>query len=103
MQRTMKMAAISCHATSLGNVGSMNPPDARAPVIEFIPAVPSVSLLQVVSELDDRITMPVVWQRSETSQAQVDDYLARLSQTFVQLAEAGATNKQAAQPESWAA
>jgi hypothetical protein len=103
MQRTMKIAAISCHATSLGNVGSMNPPDARAPVIEFIPAVPSVSLLQVVSELDDRITMPVVWQRSETSQAQVDDYLARLSQTFVQLAEAGATNKQAAQPESWAA
>lgn len=86
MLRRKRMPLISCHATSLGNVGGINPPQASVPVIEFIPAVPSVSLLQVVAELDDRIVLPVSWQRSETSQDAVDRYLASLSQTFLRLA-----------------
>lgn len=86
MLRERRMPLISCHATSLGNVGGINPPDARVPVIEFIPAVPSASLLQVVAELHDRIVLPVSWQRSETPQEAVDSYLASLSQTFESLA-----------------
>lgn len=86
MVRQRRMPLISCHATSLGNVGGINPPDARVPVIEFIPAVPSASLLQVVAELNDRIVLPVSWQRSETPQEAVDSYLASLSQTFESLA-----------------
>lgn len=86
MLRQRRMPLISCHATSLGNVGGINPPEARVPVIEFIPAVPSASLLQVVAELNDRIVLPVSWQRSETPQEAVDSYLASLSRTFVKLA-----------------
>lgn len=88
MQRKGRMPRISCHATSLGNVSSLNPPDAAIRIARMSTVVPSVSTLHVVCELDGRLTMPVVWQRCDATAAQMDDYLRRVDQAFADVVAA---------------
>ncbi|HET6789234.1 MAG TPA: hypothetical protein VFH49_14805 [Aquabacterium sp.] len=76
----------SCHATNIGNAASIMPADARVRLIEFVPAVATLDMLHVVVELDDRITMPLMWERCEASVEEMEEYLQRLNATFLRLA-----------------
>lgn len=89
MQRKGRMPRISCHATSLGNVSKLNAPDARLRMVKLMTVVPSVSMLHVVTELDGRLYLPVVWQRCDATVEQVDEYLRRLDDTLARLVEEG--------------
>jgi hypothetical protein len=90
LKRKNKFPKISCHCTSLGDVGHINPPGAAVKVIEFIPIVTSIALLMVMTELDGVFYMPVSWQRSDNTVEEIDAYTARLDQTIVRLVrEAG--------------
>lgn len=88
MQRRGRMPRISCHATSLGNLNHLNPPDAQVKLKHFTVVVPSISTLHVISELNDRLSMPVIWQRCDASVEQMDDYLRRVDQVFADLRQA---------------
>lgn len=88
MQRKGRMPRISCHATSLGNVSGLNPPDAAIRIARMSTVVPSVSTLHVVCELDGRLSMPVVWQRCDATVEQMDDYLRRVDQAFADVVAA---------------
>jgi hypothetical protein len=48
-----------------------------------------VSMLHVVTELDGRLYLPVVWQRCDATVEQVDEYLRRLDDTLARLVEEG--------------
>lgn len=86
MKRNDRFPQISCHATSLGDVGPViNPPDVPVRIDQFIPIVSSVAPLQALFEAGGRLTLPNVWQLSETSAEDVDAFLARLDQTFERL------------------
>ncbi len=92
MQRQLKMPTISCYATNVGNItGLLNPPTSQIKVKRFLGCGPSGSLLHGISELEDEVTMPLVWQRAEATTAQIDAYLLRLSDAFKRLAAEGAT------------
>jgi hypothetical protein len=92
MMRTLrrgKMPKISCYTTSLGNVGGMlNKAGDRISVVDFIACIPSLSLLHAHMEIGDVVRLPLVWPRSEVSDAQIDDYLARLDRALASMTEA---------------
>jgi hypothetical protein len=75
----------SCHATNIGNAASIMPADARVRLLEFVPAVATLDMLHVVVELDDRITMPLMWERCEASVEDMEIYLQRLDAMFLRL------------------
>jgi hypothetical protein len=91
MKRKDRFPEISCHATSLGDAGPIiNPPDVPVRIDQFIPVVRSFAPLQVLNEAHGRLLLPQVWQRSETTTEEIDDFLRRVDQTFVRMvAEAG--------------
>ena len=85
MYRKARMPRISVHATSLGNISALIPPGATIRLKHFTTIVPSLSTLQVVSELDHRLSLPVIWQRCDAPPEQMDDYLRRVDQAFADL------------------
>lgn len=85
MKRRQKLIRVSCHATNIGNVSSMQPADARVRLVAFVPAVATIDMTHVVVELEDRISMPMMWERREATPQSMDAYLARLDEAFVQL------------------
>lgn len=86
MQRHLSLPRISCHATNLGNwTQALRPEGARIRVKHFLLAVPSLSMLHAISELQDRLSVPVVWQRCEASDADIQAYLDRLDRVFEDL------------------
>ncbi len=87
MQRGLKLPRISAHATSIGNVNHLNPPGASVKLDLLMATVPSMAALHVLAEINDRIVMPLSWQRAEASVDQVDAYLARLDRTLVALVD----------------
>lgn len=87
VQRGLKLPRISAHATSIGNVNHLNPPGARVKLDLLMATVPSMAALHVLAEINDRIVMPLSWQRCEATVAQVDAYLARLDRTLVALVD----------------
>lgn len=96
MQRGLKLPRISAHATSLGNVSHLNPPGARIKLDLLMASVPSMAALHVLAEINDRIVMPLSWQRAEASVDQVDAYLARLDRTLARLVDLGRSVQEAA-------
>jgi hypothetical protein len=89
MQRKGRMPRISCHATSLGNVSKLNAPDAKLRMVKLCTAVPSVSTLHVVNELDGQVHLPVVWQRCDATVEQMDDYLRRVDEAAARIVHEG--------------
>jgi hypothetical protein len=85
MYRKARMPRISVHATSLGNISTLVPAEATTRLKHFTTIVPSLSTLHVVSELDHRLSLPVIWQRCDASPEQMDDYLARVDRVFADL------------------
>ncbi|MEY2838065.1 MAG: hypothetical protein RJB60_364 [Pseudomonadota bacterium] len=85
MYRKARMPRISVHATSLGNISTLVPPEATTRLKHFTTIVPSLSTLHVVTELDHRLSLPVIWQRCDASPEQMDDYLARVDRVFADL------------------
>jgi hypothetical protein len=87
--RQGKLPKISCYTTSLGNVGPvLNKPDDKISVVDFIACIPSLTLLHAHMEIGDVVQLPLVWPRSEVSDEQITDYLARLDHALAQLVEA---------------
>lgn len=87
MQRGLKLPRISTHATSIGNVSHLNPAGATVKLDLLMATVPSMAALHVLAEINDRIVMPLSWQRCEASVAQVDAYLARLDCTLAAMVD----------------
>ncbi len=85
MYRKARMPRISCHATSLGNIDALIPAGASIRLKQFATIVPSLSTLQVVSELNGRLSMPLIWQRCDATPEQMADYLCRVDQAFADL------------------
>jgi len=85
LKRAGRFPAISCHATSLGDVGGVHPPEARVRVTQLAGVVNSISPLPVLTELDGALHVPMSWQLGETSQAEVADFHARLDATLARL------------------
>jgi Condensation domain len=85
MYRKARMPRISVHATSLGNVSGMVPQGAAIRLKHFSFVVPSLSTLHAVTELDGRLSMPVIWQRCDASPEEMSDYLSRVDQAFANL------------------
>jgi hypothetical protein len=94
MQRRLKTPHISCHATSLGNMdAALRPAGASIRIKRFLTVVPSLSMLHVVSELDGQLSLPVVWQRCEATDADIADYLARIDRVFRDLVDDASIGK----------
>jgi hypothetical protein len=89
MQRGLKLPRISTHATSIGNVSHLNPKGARIQLDLLMASVPSMAALHVLAEINDRIVMPLSWQRCEATVDQVDAYLAGLDRTLAALVDLG--------------
>jgi len=90
VQRQLKMPSISCYATNIGNLTTeLNQGESRIKVIDFMGYGPSGSLMHGITEINDRVNMPLVWQRCEATYDEIDDYLARLSQAFLKVIEEG--------------
>lgn len=87
MLRKRRGPRISCHATSLGNVADLHRPDDQVRLLRWVPGVPSLSMMHIVSELNDQIIMPLSWQLCEAGLAHMDAYLRRLDEVFLGLAE----------------
>lgn len=85
LKRAGRFPAISCHATSLGDVGGIHPPGAQVRVGQLVPTVNSISPLPVLVELDGALSVPVSWQLGETPPSAVADFHARLDATLARL------------------
>lgn len=85
LKRAGRFPAISCHATSLGDVGGIHPPGARVRVGQLVPTVNSISPLPVLVELDGALSVPVSWQLGETPPSAVADFHARLDANLARL------------------
>lgn len=85
MMRKGRFPVISCHATSLGDASFVNPPDATVRLAQLVPAVTSISVLPIMVELDGRLSVPTVWQQSETPAEAVADFHARLDRTLARM------------------
>ena len=89
MKRAGRFPAISCHATSLGDVGGIHPREASGDkpvrVMQLVPTVNSISPLPVLVELDGALSAPMAWQLGETPPAAVADFHARLDATLAAL------------------
>ncbi len=88
MQRKLRHMPISLHATSLGNVSHLNPPHATIKIDHLVATVPSMAALQVITEINDRIVMPLIWQRAEASVEQADAYLRRFDEVLARISSA---------------
>ena len=75
----------SCHVSNLGNAGSINPPDARIRAIDYMPAVAMADTVQFIVEIDDRISMPLMWERCEATPDDIQAHLRRLDDTLLRL------------------
>ena len=87
LKRADKFPRISMHATSLGDVGAINPPNARVRIDQLAASVNSISLLPVLTELDGRLTMPTSWQLSETSMADVAAFHAHFDAVIARMVD----------------
>lgn len=91
LKRAGRFPAISCHATSLGDVGNIHPPQATGPqvvrVAQLVPQVNSITPLPALVELNGVLSVPICWQLGETSAAAVADFHARLDATLAQVVE----------------
>jgi len=87
MVRQARLPALSCYATNIGSLDRILPEDARGVLKDMTATVPSPTFLQVVSEINDVVSMTASWQRSEFSKEDLNVYLNELSQTFIQLAQ----------------
>ena len=96
MQRGLKLPRISAHATSIGNVSHLNLPNAHIKLDLMMATVPSMAALHVLAEINDRIVMPLSWQRAEATVDQVDAYLARLDQTLTAMVDMAGLGAKAA-------
>lgn len=85
LKRAGRFPAISCHATSLGDVGGIHPPGAGVRVGQLVPTVNSISPLPVLVELDGALSVPMSWQLGETPPSAVADFHARLDATLARL------------------
>lgn len=88
MIRQRKLPQLSCYITNVGSLNEATPPGAQIPLTQFCIAVPSPTLIQVVTELNDVLRMPACWQLSEIDRHAMDDYLSRLKQAFETIAAA---------------
>jgi hypothetical protein len=87
MQRADRFPHISLHSTSLGDAsGYVNVPEASVLVDELIATVTSISPLSVLSESQGVLMCPMVWQHSETSLADIQDFRLRLGQVMQRMA-----------------
>lgn len=94
LQRQLKMPRISCYATHVGNLtAELSPPEARIKALQFYGCGPSGSMLHGMGELGDQLTMPLVWQRCEATDAEIDAYLHRLTQAFDRILREGAATE----------
>lgn len=75
----------SCHVSNLGNAGNINPPNARIRAIDYAPAVAMTDTVQFIVEIDDRISMPVMWERCESTPQDIQAHLQRLDDTVLRL------------------
>jgi len=82
MKQANKFPCISLHATSLGDVSAINPPDAAVKLDQLIASVNSISLLTAMTELNGQLTTPASWQLSETSMADVAAFHARFDEVI---------------------
>lgn len=90
VQRQGKMPRISCYTTSLGNItGLLNKPEFKVGLVDFLACIPSLSLLHAYMELGDVVQVPLVWPRSEVSDEQITDYLARLDHVLQRFVDEG--------------
>lgn len=85
MMRRHRYQQISAHATNLGRLDAVNPAGATVRLTEVVPAVPSLAPIHPVVELGDRLTMPVMWQRSMATPEHMQAYLARFDRTVLRL------------------
>lgn len=94
LKRAGRFPAISCHATSLGDVGGIQPSEAdlaavpgapRVCVVQLVPTVNSITPLPVLVELDGALSAPMSWQLGETSPDAVAAFHARLDATLAGL------------------
>lgn len=87
MVRRSRLPQLSCYATNIGSLDRILPVEARGVLKDMTATVPSPTFLQVVSEINDVVSMTASWQRSEFSKEDLNIYLSELSQTFIQLAQ----------------
>lgn len=87
MVRKAKLPQLSCYATNIGSLDRILPEEARSVLKDMTASVPSPTFLQVVSEMNDVVSMTASWQRSEFSKEDLHIYLTELSHTFIQLAQ----------------
>lgn len=88
MIRKRKLPALSCYISNVGSLNEANPVGASIPMTQFCISVPSPTLIQVVTELNDVLRMPACWQLSEIDHTKMDDYLQRLRNAFLAIAAA---------------
>jgi hypothetical protein len=87
LKRAHRFPKISCHATTLGNVSDINPPDARVGVDTVFVTVNSISPLPVLAEKDGRLFLPTSWQLAETSVADMADFHRRFDAVLARMVE----------------
>lgn len=86
LKRANKFPRISMHATSIGDVGAINVPEARVRIDQLLVTVNSISLLPVLTELNGRLTTPTSWQLSETRMADVAAFYAHFDEVIARMA-----------------
>ncbi|RZI83459.1 MAG: hypothetical protein EOP38_12555 [Rubrivivax sp.] len=87
LQRADRFPRISLHSTSLGDASShVNPPGAQIQLDQLITTVTSISPLSVLSEFQGMLMCPMMWQQSETSLADINDFRQRLGQVMQRMA-----------------
>lgn len=85
LKRKQRFPVISCHATSLGDANAVNEPGARVRAAQLFGVVNSISPLPVLTEMNGRLFVPTAWQLSETSHAEMSDFLQRFDRTLARL------------------
>lgn len=85
LKRKGRFPVISCHATSLGDAGHVNAPDAEVRAVQLVPSVNSISPLPVLVEMGGRLSLPMSWQLGETPVAAVDDFHRRFDATLARM------------------
>lgn len=86
MKRKNRFPRISCHTSSLGNGGFLNPEGARIRLAEFYPVATSASPLAVTVELDGKLYTTIAWQACETTPAEVRELCAYFDASLLRLA-----------------
>lgn len=83
MQRADRFPKISAHATSLGDVcGYVNPKEATLRLDQFLAGVTSMAPMIGLAETEGSLECPMVWQMSETTEADILAFRRRLGETM---------------------